>query len=157
MVREEQRRVEPADGDPAHRRRDEHDVRHANREFPRDRTFDDHGLGDLPGATPEEVEESICLKIEEAVQSVEDVKEITATANENMGVVSIEILDGADIGSVMDDVKVEIDAIDTFPVDAEEPIITQQKVEERVLALAVSDRSPPARFDCSPIGCAMNF
>ncbi len=91
-----------------------------------------------PGATPEEVEESICVKIEEAVQGVDDVKRIRSTASENMGVVDIEAVDGVDIRQVLDDVKVEVDAIDTFPEDAEKPIITQQKVMERVISVSLS-------------------
>lgn len=90
-----------------------------------------------PGATPEEVEESICVKIEEAVLTVNGVDRVTSTAAEGIGSVLIEIEDGADIRTVLDDVKSEIDAIDTFPEDAEEPTVKEQKVEERVLSMVV--------------------
>lgn len=91
-----------------------------------------------PGATPEEVEESICVKIEEAVEGVDGVDRLVSKASENLGSVTIEIIDGYDLREVLDDVKTEIDAIDTFPDDAEEPILKQQKVEERVIALGIS-------------------
>lgn len=90
-----------------------------------------------PGATPGEVEESICVKIEEAVQEVDGVDRIFSTASESIGTVRAEILDGANLRTVLDDIKNEVDAIDTFPIDAEEPNIREQKVEERVLSVAV--------------------
>ena len=46
-----------------------------------------------PGATPEEIEEGICIKIEEEVEGLDGVKRITSSASENFGVVSIELFD----------------------------------------------------------------
>ncbi|MCA8913212.1 MAG: efflux RND transporter permease subunit [Planctomycetes bacterium] len=91
-----------------------------------------------PGATPEEVEESIIIKIEEAVQGVDGVKRITSQANENVGSVVIEIQDGENIKDVTDDIKAEVDAITTFPEEAEEPVIREGKVQEIVESLIVT-------------------
>jgi multidrug efflux pump subunit AcrB len=44
-----------------------------------------------PGAAPEEVEEGVCVKIEEAVQGVEGIRRMTSTAAEGMGVVVLEL------------------------------------------------------------------
>jgi len=74
-----------------------------------------------PGATPEDVEEGIILAIEDAVQDLEGVKEITSVAREGMGIVSIELLEGADGEKLAQDVKSEVDRIVSFPEDAEEP------------------------------------
>ena len=41
-----------------------------------------------PGASPEEIEESICIKIEERIESVDGVKKILASASENVGMVT---------------------------------------------------------------------
>ncbi|MGE3164278.1 MAG: efflux RND transporter permease subunit [Planctomycetota bacterium] len=90
-----------------------------------------------PGATPDEIEESICVKIEEAVLTVNGVDRVVSTAAEGIGSVLVEIEDGASIRTVLEDVKSEIDAIDTFPEDAEEPTVKEQKVEERVLSMVV--------------------
>ena len=74
-----------------------------------------------PGASPEEVEEGIILPIEEAVQSIDNVKEITSTANENVGTVTLEAISGTDIQQLVDDVQNEVDRITTFPDEAKEP------------------------------------
>ena len=44
-----------------------------------------------PGATPEEVEEGICQKIEEACRSVEGIKKTTSVAQEGVGFCVFEL------------------------------------------------------------------
>jgi multidrug efflux pump subunit AcrB len=77
-----------------------------------------------PGASPEEVEQGIILVIEEAVRSLEGIKELTATADEGRGSVSIELLADTDQQKVYQEIKQEIDRIRTFPEDAEEPEVS---------------------------------
>lgn len=91
-----------------------------------------------PGATPEEVEESVNIKIEEAIQGIDGVKRISSRATESLGLVTVEIKDGEDIKDVTDEVKAEIDAITTFPAEAEEPVIREGKIEERVVWLLLA-------------------
>lgn len=91
-----------------------------------------------PGATPEEVEEGICIRVEEAVQSLEGVERVRSTALEGSGTVTIEALDGADIRALLDDVKARVDAIDTFPGEAEEPVIQEAVTVSQVINVAVS-------------------
>ncbi|HSG33598.1 MAG TPA: efflux RND transporter permease subunit [Sphingomonadaceae bacterium] len=90
-----------------------------------------------PGATPEEVEESIVQKIEEAVQAIEGVKKITGTAAEGSGTVQIELELGTDIARALDDVKGEVDQIQTFPIEAEEPDIREQTSRQSVMRVAL--------------------
>ena len=94
-----------------------------------------------PGATPEEIEESICVKLEESVEGLDDIDRLVSKASEGVGTVTIEIVDGADLRTVLDDVKAEVDAIDTFPEDAEQPIIKEAKIEEPVIAIAIRGRT----------------
>jgi len=56
------------------------------------------------GAAPEEVEEAICVRIEEEVQSLEGIKRITSRASEGVGTVTLELLPGTDIRQLLDDV-----------------------------------------------------
>jgi len=77
-----------------------------------------------PGASPEEVEQGIILVIEEAVRSLEGIKELTAAADEGRGSVSIELLADTDQQKVYQEIKQEIDRIRTFPEDAEEPQVS---------------------------------
>ena len=76
-----------------------------------------------PGAAPEEVEEGVILKIEEALKGVEGVKEITSTSRENFGSVNVEILTDYDIDEMVTEVKNGVDRISSFPVGAEKPIV----------------------------------
>lgn len=77
-----------------------------------------------PGATPEEVEQGICLAVEEAMRGLEGVDEVESTAGEGSASISAEILESADPMKVYQDIKSEIDRITTFPEDAEEPQVS---------------------------------
>ncbi|MXY16621.1 MAG: efflux RND transporter permease subunit, partial [Acidobacteria bacterium] len=90
------------------------------------------------GAAPEEVEEAVCVRIEEAIYGIDGIKQIVSTASEGMGSVMIELELGADIRRVLDDVKGRVDAIDTFPVETEKPIIRELVARAQVVDLAVS-------------------
>jgi len=90
-----------------------------------------------PGAAPEEVEESICIPIEEEVNGVEGIKKILSTASEGVGTVSIEVRAGEDERRVLDDVKTRVDAIDTFPEEAEKPVIEELLMRRQVINVAI--------------------
>jgi multidrug efflux pump subunit AcrB len=91
-----------------------------------------------PGASPEEVEQAICIRVEERIQSVDGVKEITCTAVEGMGAVLVDIEDWADVDQALDDIKAEIDSIDTFPEETEVPTVKQAQLRGKVVSLMVS-------------------
>ena len=91
-----------------------------------------------PGAGPLEVEEQICLKIEEAISDVEGIKEIRSTARQGMGQVLVEAVDDWNLQRLINDVKNRVDGISTFPVDAERPIVRDFTVRSQVVTLAVS-------------------
>lgn len=95
-----------------------------------------------PGATPEEVEESVIRKIEEQVQSVEGVKEITATASEGLGTVVVELRLGTDVAQALDDLKAEVDQISTFPASAERPEVRELTNRQSVMRLAIHGDVP---------------
>ena len=67
------------------------------------------------GATPEDVEEGILIKIEEAVQDIEGIKEMISTAVRGYGSVDIEVESEYEVLDVLDQVKNRVDAISTFP------------------------------------------
>ncbi|MFP4380505.1 MAG: efflux RND transporter permease subunit [Candidatus Sumerlaeia bacterium] len=90
-----------------------------------------------PGASPEEVEEGICLKIEEQLDGVEGLKEITSTAREGAGVVMVELETSANTISVYNDIKNEVDGIDAFPQESEKPIITSVKIRNTAISVPV--------------------
>jgi len=77
------------------------------------------------GAGPSEVEQQICQRIEEAVHDLNGVKEIRSTARQGLGTVLIEAETGYDMQRLTAEVKTRVDAISTFPADAERPIVTE--------------------------------
>ena len=94
-------------------------------------------LVEYPGASPEEVEEGIIQRIEERVESVEGVHQINSTASEGVGVVFVELNRGENVSRALDEIKSEVDRITSFPVDAEEPEVTEVVGRTRVIEIAV--------------------
>ncbi|RLJ01258.1 MAG: AcrB/AcrD/AcrF family protein, partial [Candidatus Aenigmatarchaeota archaeon] len=84
-----------------------------------------------PGAAPEEVEEGVILKIEENLDGLQGVERVTSVSRENSGAVTVELVLGSDINKVLADVKNAVDRINSFPVDAEKPVIYEQKFRTR--------------------------
>ena len=93
---------------------------------------------DYPGADPEEVEEGVSQKIEEALDAVEGVDQYTTRSMENRASVTVEVKDGYEVTRVLDQVKSRVNAISTFPQDAERPVIVEVVRKESVLLLALS-------------------
>jgi multidrug efflux pump subunit AcrB len=94
-----------------------------------------------PGAAPEEVEEGVVIRVEEAVQDLEGIGELRSSAAENAGTVTIELAPGADAEHLLADVKARVDAIDTFPDEAERPIVQEVLLRRQVINVAVSGRA----------------
>jgi len=90
------------------------------------------------GAAPEEVEEGVILKVEEAIENIEGIKRINSTAREGFGQVTIELQSGYSLSEKLDEVQMQVDAITTFPEQTEKPIITKQEFKGQVLWLSVS-------------------
>lgn len=89
------------------------------------------------GASPEEIEESIIKPIEEAVSGLSGVNEIDSTAEEGLGVVVVEALKGYDVNTLYDDIKAEVDRLDTLPEEAEDPVVEKITKKNQVLSLAL--------------------
>ncbi len=68
------------------------------------------------GASPAEAEEGVCIRVEEAIASIEGIKRIRSVAQEGMGQVTVELEEDADDRKVLDDIKAAVDRIETFPV-----------------------------------------
>ena len=90
-----------------------------------------------PGATPADVEQAICIKIEERLQGLDGVKKITSTASESVGTVTVEVIQGEDINDMLDKIKAEVDAIDSFPESIEKPVCRKFAGSNPVISVAV--------------------
>ncbi|MCE2391387.1 MAG: efflux RND transporter permease subunit [Proteobacteria bacterium] len=93
------------------------------------------------GAAPEEVESGVCTRVEEAIDGTEGVKDLFATASEGACVVRAELLEGADLAKALDDVKNRVDAIDTFPEEAEKPVISANDPLRSVIDVVIAGRA----------------
>ncbi|WP_295718971.1 efflux RND transporter permease subunit [uncultured Halovibrio sp.] len=90
-----------------------------------------------PGAAPEEVEQGILLPVEEAVQGLENIKEMTSTAREGTGTITLELINGANRMKALQDIEQEVDRIRTFPDEAEEPRVRLQNRSHDVMELVL--------------------
>ena len=106
-----------------------------------------------PGATAEEIEEAICQRVEDAIDSVRFVDEIISEAREGIGIITVEMEDGADFITFKDEIDTAVSAIDDFPPDAEDPVINQLHTTDLVLALLVSGpmSAPDLKAHCEDL------
>ena len=93
------------------------------------------------GAAPEEVESGVVIRIEEALQGIDGIKELQSTASEGMASVLVELELGADPRRVVDEVKNNVDAITTFPLQTERPIIRELTARSQVTDIAISGQT----------------
>ena len=70
---------------------------------------------DYPGASPAEIEERICIRIEEAIHDLEGIKSIISEAVAGRGGVAVLIAKGFTTGRMLADIKARVDALDTLP------------------------------------------
>lgn len=91
-----------------------------------------------PASAPEEVEESIVLRIEEAIEQVGSIKHINSTASSSGGTVVIEVEEGKDVREVLDDIKIRVDAIPNMPEMAEKPTIQLDDNFHEVITVAIA-------------------
>jgi multidrug efflux pump subunit AcrB len=89
------------------------------------------------GAAPQEVEEGVVVRIEEAVADLQGIKTIRSLAREGLGQVTLELQQGADIDELLNQVKLRVDAIATFPVQAERPVIAKQEFQQGVIWISL--------------------
>ena len=96
-----------------------------------------------PGATPEDIEDSITKRVEEAVIGIQGVKRVRSDASEGVGVVTVELEDFIDGTQVLNDVETEVDRLNNFPpLNAEEVTIVKSKPQDVVMSLVVHGALP---------------
>ncbi len=103
-----------------------------------------------PGATPQDTEEAICQKIEEAIRAIDGIKKVTSIAQEGSGYVLAELRsDVKDVQKVMSEIDREVNRIPSFPALAEDPQIQQITFREAAIRIGVigpNDRSREAEL-----------
>lgn len=91
-----------------------------------------------PGASAEDVEEAVCQRLEDAIDGISDVAEMTCEAREGVSISVVEMEEGGDLARFMDDVKTEVDAISSFPEQTELPVIKELGRTDQVVSIAIT-------------------
>ncbi|MDA1050193.1 MAG: efflux RND transporter permease subunit [Planctomycetota bacterium] len=100
-----------------------------------------------PGASPSQVEEGICQKLEEAVRSINGIKKQTAVAQEGAGHLVLELENNiSNVQKILNDIRSEVDRIPSFPVLAEDPEVQQITLRQVAIRVGLlgSDVNTPA-------------
>ena len=92
----------------------------------------------LRGSTPEDAEQGVAIRIEEAVQDLQGIEKITSTSVEGAATVRIEADSSTDVRDLLADIKSRVDAINTFPADAEKPVIAIAQRIRNVISVTIS-------------------
>jgi multidrug efflux pump subunit AcrB len=91
-----------------------------------------------PGARAEDVEEAICQRVEDAIDGIDNVAEVTCEAREGLARAIAEMTEGSDLDRFTTDVRTEIDAITDFPDQAEDPVVKQLGRTDFVASVALT-------------------
>lgn len=90
------------------------------------------------GASPEEIEEGIVLKIEDNLKGITGMDRVTSVSNENRALITVELKTGANLNQVFEDVENAVDRISSFPDQMEPPVIYKQEVLNFASNFAIS-------------------
>jgi multidrug efflux pump subunit AcrB len=96
----------------------------------------------LPGASPDEINTSILVAVENAVRGMDGIKRVDGQAREGLGMVTMVLRDNIDVQQMLGDIKKAVDRITTFPQDAEEPMVTTPSSVEKALSIVISGNQP---------------
>ena len=91
-----------------------------------------------PGAAPAEVENAICLRVEEAIDGLDGIKRLSSTASAGAASVVAEIHPDYDADEVLSEIKTRVDAITSFPADVERPVISKPSIRSPVIQCILS-------------------
>ena len=89
------------------------------------------------GASPTEIESSICSKIEDRIEGISGIKKISSVSVENVGLVYATLYNPSEIDDILDQIQTVIDGIDSFPVESEKPIIKKVELIEKVIDVVI--------------------
>ncbi len=89
------------------------------------------------GAAPEEVEQGVCIRIEEEINGLNGIKEITSSAAEGACGVSAELMDGYPVDRALSEIKNAVDSITTFPTETEKPIVSHVEIKRTIIQIAI--------------------
>ena len=90
------------------------------------------------GASPSEVEEGVCIRLEEELQGVDGIEQMTSSSVEGACGVTLEIITGYPVDRALAEIKNAVDSISTFPAETEKPVVNHLAVRRNTLQIALS-------------------
>lgn len=90
-----------------------------------------------PGAAPQEVEEQIIVRVEEALTDLDNIDRIFASANEGSAYIWVRALGPVDMGAFVGNIKRRVDAISSLPRDIERPIVREQIYRDQSMRIGL--------------------
>ena len=96
-----------------------------------------------PGASPQEIEEGVVLKIEDNLKGLQGIDRVTSTSRENSGSINVEIEKGRDIDFMLLEVKNAVDRVPNYPTGMEPLIVAKQDVVRQTISFAISGDAVP--------------
>jgi len=94
-------------------------------------------VASFPGASPEEIEEGITLKIEDGLKGVTGIERVTSVSKENSATITVELLEKYDANVLLQEVSNAVDQISSFPVGLEKIRIYKMEVTDFVVAYSI--------------------
>jgi len=91
-----------------------------------------------PGATPYEVEEAVCFRLEETLDSISELAEVRCDARENIAITTVQMNEQSNIDSFYNDVKSQVDLITNFPDKVEASTVTKLERTAVVASIAIT-------------------
>lgn len=98
-----------------------------------------------PGASPQEMEEGVVLKIEDNLKGIEGIDRVTSKSYENSAAVTVETIKGYDTDIILAEVKNAVDKVPSFPSGMEPPVIAKQEATRQTITFAVSGKGIPLK------------
>lgn len=80
-----------------------------------------------PGASPQEMEEGVTIKLEQAIKGLVGIDETNSTSAENFATIKIKALNDTDMDELLSEVENAVGSINSFPDGAEQPIVSMNK------------------------------
>jgi len=93
---------------------------------------------EYPGAAPTEVEEGVCIRIEEELEGLQEMDRMSSLAVEGACVVTVELFPSSDADVALDEVQSRINAMDTLPEETEKPIVSKIEIRSQVVSIAIT-------------------
>lgn len=91
-----------------------------------------------PGASPQEIEEGVVLKIEDNLKGLEGIERVTSVSSENSGSINVEIEKGRDVDQMLLEVKNAVDRVPTFPTGMEPLVVSKLEAVRPTISFAIS-------------------